>query len=148
MLAAAKLRDHVADRDGVAGWAGLRAAEDRLARRWARQGAETGSEVGFDTAVLTGAIGRQAQLEAAADECSAVLAVTEPTETATAAVFAYTAVLAGRPGNRAALAEAGPLFCPRADPLGAGPELPPRSPHPQRLPWPSAGFTSPPDPSP
>ncbi|SRR5258708_2681426 len=124
MLAAAKLRDHVADRDGVAGWAGLRAAEDRLARRWARQGAETGSEVGFDTAVLTGAIGRQAQLEAAADECSAVLAVTEPTETATAAVFAYTAVLAGRPGNRAALAEAGRLFGRVAHLLDAVQDLP------------------------
>ncbi|MYV64749.1 hypothetical protein GT043_01985, partial [Streptomyces sp. SID2131] len=37
-------------------------------------------------------------------------AVTEPTETATAAAFAHTAVLAGRPENAAPLAEAGRLF--------------------------------------
>jgi hypothetical protein len=36
--------------------------------------------------------------------------VTEPTETATAAAFAHTAVLAGRPGNVEPLAEAGRLF--------------------------------------
>jgi hypothetical protein len=39
-----------------------------------------------------------------------LLTVTEPTETATAAAFAHTAVLAGRPGNAAPLAEAGRLF--------------------------------------
>ncbi len=110
MLAAAKLRDHVADRDGVASRPGVRVAADRLARRWARQGAGTGSELGLDTAVLVRATDRQAQVEAAVGPGSAVLAVTELTETATAAVFAHTAVLAGRPGNQAALAEAGRLF--------------------------------------
>ncbi|MGQ4513923.1 DUF5685 family protein [Streptomyces sp. DW26H14] len=47
---------------------------------------------------------------AAGSGTAAVLAVTEPTETATAAAFAHTAVLAGRPGNREPLAEAGRLF--------------------------------------
>jgi hypothetical protein len=124
LLAAAKLRDHVADRDGVASRNGARVAADRLARRWARQGAETGSELGLDTAALTGAIGRQAEVEAAASPGSAVLAVTEPTETATAAVFAHTAVLAGRPGNQAALAEAGRLFGRIAHLLDAMQDLP------------------------
>jgi hypothetical protein len=124
MLAAAKLRDHVADRDGQAGRYGLRVAADRLARRWARQGAQTGSELGFGTSVLTSAIGRQAQVEAAASRGSAVLAVTEPTETATAAVFAHTAVLAGRPGNQAALAEVGRLFGRIAHLLDAVQDLP------------------------
>jgi len=36
--------------------------------------------------------------------------VTEPTETAVAEAFAHTAVLAGRPGNQAALREVGRLF--------------------------------------
>jgi hypothetical protein len=36
--------------------------------------------------------------------------VTEPTETAVAEAFAYTAVLAGRPGNQAPLREVGQLF--------------------------------------
>jgi hypothetical protein len=124
MLAAAKLRDHVADRDGVASRTGVRVAAGRLARRWARQGAESGGELGFDTAVLTGAIGRQAQAEAAAGPGSAVLSVTEPAETATAAVFAHTAVLAGRPGNQAALAEAGRLFGRIAHLLDAVEDLP------------------------
>src|SRR5258708_6474948 len=90
MLAAAKLRDHVADRDGVAGWAGLRAAEDRLARRWARQGSETGSEAGFDTAVLTGAIGPQGQPERAAPDWRGLPGVTGPIVNADAALFAHT----------------------------------------------------------
>jgi hypothetical protein len=124
MLAAAKLRDHVADRDGVASRNGVRVAAGRLARRWAGQGAQSGSQLGFDTAVLTGAIGRQAQAEAAARPGSAVLAVTEPAETATAAVFAYTAVLAGRAGNQAALAEAGRLFGRIAHLLDAVEDLP------------------------
>ncbi|HEY2077757.1 MAG TPA: DUF5685 family protein [Streptosporangiaceae bacterium] len=124
MLAAAKLRDHVADRDGVASRNGVRVAAGQLARRWARQGAESGSELGFATAVLTGAIGQQARAEAAVGPGSAVLAVTEPTETATAAVFAHTAVLAGRPGNQAALAEAGRLFGRIAHLLDAVEDLP------------------------
>jgi hypothetical protein len=124
MLAAAKLRDHVADRDGVASRNGVRTAAGALTRRWAGQGAETGSGLGFDTAVLTGTIGRQAQVEAAASPGSAVLAVTEPTEIATAAVFAHTAVLAGRPGNQAALAEAGRLFGRIAHLLDAVEDLP------------------------
>src|SRR5258708_6200936 len=61
---------------------------------------------------------------AAAEECGAGLAGTDPTETATAAVFAYTAVLAGRPGNRAALAEAGRLFGRVAHLLDAVQDLP------------------------
>jgi hypothetical protein len=110
MLAGAKLCDHVAARDGLAGRAGVRVATGQMARRWARQGAAAGSDLGFETAVLTGAVGRHAQVEAAVGPGGAVLAATEPTETATAAVFAHTAVLAGRPDNQAALAEAGRLF--------------------------------------
>jgi len=124
MLAAAKLRDHVADRDGVASRRGVRVAADRLARRWAMRGAHTGSELGFDSGVLTGALGRQAQVEAAAMPGSAVLAVTEPTEIATAAVFAHTAVVADRPGNQATLAEAGRLFGRIAHLLDAVEDLP------------------------
>ncbi|MYR54923.1 hypothetical protein GTY54_01215, partial [Streptomyces sp. SID625] len=51
-----------------------------------------------------------AGLESLAGPGTPVLAVTEPTETATAAAFAHTAVLTGRPGNTAPLAEAGRLF--------------------------------------
>jgi hypothetical protein len=39
-----------------------------------------------------------------------LLTVTGPTETATAAAFAYTAVLAGKPANQESLSEAGRLF--------------------------------------
>jgi hypothetical protein len=110
VLAAAKIGDHTADGDGPAGRTGLRAGAAVLGRRWAAQGAESGAELGFATALLTDAIDRQATVEAAAGPGTPLLAVTEPTEVATAAAFEYTAVLAGKPGNRSALAEAGRLF--------------------------------------
>jgi Family of unknown function (DUF5685) len=110
VLAAAKIRDHVDDGDGALGRPGVRGAATALAGRWARAGAATGQRLGFEVGVLTEAVSRQAAVEAAARPGTSLLAVTEPTETATAAAFAHTAVLAGRPGNAAALAEAGRLF--------------------------------------
>ncbi|MFJ5552837.1 DUF5685 family protein [Streptomyces sp. NPDC093225] len=110
VLASAKLRDHVADRDGVLARAPLAAAARTVARSWDRAGARTGAAVGFDTAVLVDAVDRQGGIEALAGPGTPILTVTEPTETATAAAFAHTAVLAGRPGNAVPLAEAGALF--------------------------------------
>jgi hypothetical protein len=110
VLAAAKLRDHAEDGDGVAGRPGVRGTATALAARWAQAAARTGQQLGFEAGVLTEAVGRQAAVEAAAGPGTPLLTVTEPTETATAAAFAHTAVLAGQPANRAALAEAGRLF--------------------------------------
>jgi hypothetical protein len=109
-LAAARVRDHVDDRDGMVGVAGVRPAARRIAERWVRQGTDAGHTLGFDTGVLVAAIDRQAALEASAGPGSPLLAVTEPTETAVAEAFAHTAVLAGRPGNAAPLREIGQLF--------------------------------------
>ena len=109
-LAAAKVRDHVEDRDGLIGAVGVRPAARRVAQRWVRQGAQAGRDLGFDTSVLVAAMDRQAELEAGAGLGCPVLVVTEPTETAVAAAFAHTAVLAGRPANAEALAEVGRLF--------------------------------------
>jgi hypothetical protein len=110
VLAAAKIRDHVDDGDGALGRPGVRGAATALAGRWARASAATGQRLGFEVSVLTEAVSRQAAVEAAAGPGTSLLTVTEPTETATAAAFAHTAVLAGQPGNAAALAEAGRLF--------------------------------------
>ncbi|MEU3188461.1 DUF5685 family protein [Streptomyces sp. NPDC006923] len=110
VLASAKVRDHVADRDGLFARRPLAAAARRVAAGWDRAGARTGAELGFDTAVLVDAVDRQPETEALAGPGTPLLTVTEPTETATAAAFAHTAVLAGRPGNGAPLAEAGRLF--------------------------------------
>lgn len=110
VLASAKIRDHVDDRDGAFGRRPVAAAARTVARRWDRAGARGGEAVGFDTAVLLDAVGRQGGIEAAAGPGTPLLTVTEPTETATAAAFAHTAVLTGRPGNLAPLAEAGRLF--------------------------------------
>ncbi|MFJ3928128.1 DUF5685 family protein [Streptomyces sp. NPDC090022] len=110
VLASAKLRDHVADRDGVLARKPLAAAARSVARGWDRAGARTGASLGFDTAVLVDAVDRQAGIESLAGLGTPVLVVTEPTETATAAAFAHTAHLAGRPGNATALAEAGRYF--------------------------------------
>ncbi|MFF3613907.1 DUF5685 family protein [Streptomyces sp. NPDC002580] len=110
VLASAKVRDHVADGDGLLARGPVAVAARRVAASWDRAGARAGSAVGFDTAVLVDAVDRQTGIEALAGLGTPVLTVTEPTETATAAAFAYTAVLAGRPGNTAPLAEAGRLF--------------------------------------
>ncbi|MFE0701762.1 DUF5685 family protein [Streptomyces sp. NPDC058872] len=110
VLASAKVRDHVADRDGLLAHRPVAVAARRVARSWDRAGARTGRALGFDTAVLVDAVDRQAGIEALAGPGTPLLAVTEPTETATAAAFAHTAVLAGRPGNAEPLAEAGRLF--------------------------------------
>ncbi|WNO75449.1 DUF5685 family protein [Streptomyces sp. AM8-1-1] len=110
VLASAKVRDHVADRDGMLARRPVAAAARRVATGWDRAGARTGAALGFDTAVLVDAVDRQTGIEALAGPGTPLLTVTEPTETATAAAFAHTAVLAGRPENVAPLAEAGRLF--------------------------------------
>ncbi|MEU6604544.1 DUF5685 family protein [Streptomyces shenzhenensis] len=110
VLAAAKVRDHVTDEDGLLTHRPVALAARRVAAHWGRAGARGGSLVGFDTAVLVDAVDRQAGIETLAGPGTPILTVTEPTETATAAAFAHTAVLAGRPGNAAPLAEAGRLF--------------------------------------
>ncbi|MFF4757940.1 DUF5685 family protein [Streptomyces sp. NPDC001292] len=110
VLASAKVRDHVADGDGLLARRPVALAARRVADNWSRAGARTGAGVGFDTAVLLDAVDRQTGIEALAGPGTPILVVTEPTETATAAAFAHTAVLAARPGNAAPLAEAGRLF--------------------------------------
>ncbi|TXS51199.1 DUF5685 family protein [Streptomyces sp. t39] len=110
VLASAKVRDHVADGDGLLARRPVAAAARRVAAGWDRAGARSGAALGFDTAVLVDAVDRQTGIEALAGPGTPLLTVTEPTETATAAAFAHTAVLAGRPGNTAPLAEAGRLF--------------------------------------
>ncbi|MGX6746727.1 DUF5685 family protein [Streptomyces xantholiticus] len=110
VLASAKVRDHVADGDGVLARRPVAAAARRVAAGWDRAGARAGAALGFDTAVLLDAVDRQTGIEALAGPGTSVLTVTEPTETATAAAFAHTAVLADRPENVAPLAEAGRLF--------------------------------------
>ncbi|MFT2014240.1 DUF5685 family protein [Streptomyces sp. 796.1] len=110
VLASAKVRDHIADGDGALARRPVAAAARKVASRWDLAGARTGSHLGFDTAVLVDAVDRQSGIEALAGRGTPLLTITEPTETATAAAFAHTAVLADRPQNRAPLAEAGRLF--------------------------------------
>ncbi|MFD5087003.1 DUF5685 family protein [Kitasatospora sp. NPDC058406] len=109
-LASVKIRDHVEDRDGVFARRPVAAGARAVTRRWDRRSAGSASVVGFDTAVLLDAAARQGELERGLQVGGSVLLVTEPTESATAAAFAHTAVLAGRPGNAAPLTEAGRLF--------------------------------------
>lgn len=110
VLASAKVRDHVADGDGLLARRPVALAARRVADSWGRAGERGGSAVGFDTALLVDAVDRQLGIESLAGPGTPILTVTEPTETATAAAFAHTAVLAGRPGNAEPLAEAGRLF--------------------------------------
>jgi uncharacterized membrane protein YgcG len=108
LLAAGKTRDHVADGDGPYRRRLVAATAGRMADRWDAAGGETSGAVGFDPSVVRDAVARQSELEAAGG--LGLLELTEPTETAVAAVFAHTAVLAGRERNAEALAEAGRFF--------------------------------------
>ncbi|MGW4826027.1 DUF5685 family protein [Amycolatopsis japonica] len=110
VLASAKISDHVEDRDGAFARRSVALAARRVATRWADQGSRTGSRIGFDTAVLTEAVDRQGEIERALHLGDSAVLATEPAELATAAAFAHTAVIAGRPENAAPLAEAGRLF--------------------------------------
>ncbi|WP_049571573.1 DUF5685 family protein [Streptomyces sp. SBT349] len=110
VLASAKIRDHADDGDGILARRSLATAARHVARGWDAAGARGGGRVGFDTAVLVEAVDRQQGVEALAGPGTLLPTVTEPTETATAAAFAHTAHLAGRPRNAAPLAEAGRLF--------------------------------------
>ncbi|MEU4406115.1 DUF5685 family protein [Streptosporangium sp. NPDC023963] len=105
VLAAGKLRDHVADGDSAPGTG---TARRMLAARWEAAGARMGAGIGFDTASLASTAERQIELESGAGVT--LLELTAPTEEAVAAAFAHTATLAGAPGNAAALAEAGRFF--------------------------------------
>ncbi|MEU8796747.1 DUF5685 family protein [Spirillospora sp. NPDC048819] len=108
LLAAGKARDHVADGDGPYSRRLVAAAAGRMAGRWDAAGERTGAAVGFDPSVLREAVARQPALEAAPG--LGLLDLTRPTETAVAAVFAHTAVIAGKEGNAETLAEAGRYF--------------------------------------
>lgn len=110
LLASAKVSDHVVDGDGPLGRGVLRVGADRLARRWAGKAERAGDELGLATGVLTDAVRRQVDVESTVGAGDSVLTVTEPTETATAAAFAHTSVLAGRRRNAEPLAEAGRRF--------------------------------------
>jgi hypothetical protein len=108
VLAAGKVRDHVVDRDGAYARRLVAAGAGLAAGRWLAAGQRTGAAIGFDTALLTDAISRQADLERTTG--LTLTEVTEPTETAVSAAFAHTAVLADRLGNAGPLAEAGRHF--------------------------------------
>jgi hypothetical protein len=105
ILASAQLQDHAADGDYAS--KAVTAAARRVAGAWARRASGTATDLGLDAGVLLDAVARQPGVEHSG---SSLLTVTEPTETATAAAFAHTAVLAGRPSNARALSEVGALF--------------------------------------
>lgn len=119
VLAAGKAGDHLADGDGPRAVAPL---VRRVAAGWARAGTGEGELLGFDTAVLTDALDRQPVLESRPGVT--LLELTEPAETCVAAVFAHTAVLAGKPHNAPVLHEIGRYFGRLAHLLDAVEDLP------------------------
>jgi hypothetical protein len=81
--AAGKLNDHVADGDGAYAKRLVASGAGAVATRWLAAGERTGAGVGFDTSVLSDAIGRQAEIERSSGV--SLEDVTEPTETAVGA---------------------------------------------------------------
>lgn len=110
VLASAKLRDHAEDGDGALRRPVLAGLARSAADRWARRGGATATGIGFDTSPLIDAVASQSTVEHSLGHGDSVLSATEPTELATAAAFAHTAVLAGHPANVEPLAEAGRFF--------------------------------------
>ncbi|MEY9877819.1 hypothetical protein ABH931_007343 [Streptacidiphilus sp. MAP12-33] len=109
-LASAKMRDHVDDADGLFARRPIAVAAGGVAERWRRHSGAAGAALGFDAEGLFASLARQTEVEAAAGPGSSVLLVTAPTEEATALALEHTAVLAGRPANRAPLREVGRYF--------------------------------------
>jgi hypothetical protein len=108
VIAAAKIHDHISDRDGVCARRTVASALKRAASHWQAGGERVSGAIGFDATVLTSAVDRQAEIEQAGG--LDLLEITEPTETAVSAAFAHTAVLAGQPSNAGLLATAGRSF--------------------------------------
>lgn len=115
LLASAQLRDHVADGDLV-GAVRTRTAS-LLADRWDAAGTLSCDGLGFDVDLVRSAVARQGGLEhrleqhgPGTDPVAALLAVTAPTEEASAEGLRASAGLAGCPGNAEPLAEVGRLF--------------------------------------
>jgi hypothetical protein len=122
VLAAGKIRDHVTDSDGAYARRMVAAGAGIAAARWRSAGEQAGAAIGFDIAVLTDAVSRQADIERTTG--LTLQDVTEPTATAVAAAFAHTAVLADQPRNARPLADAGRHFGRIAHLLDAVQDLP------------------------
>jgi hypothetical protein len=101
---AAAIDDKVVDGD-LPGWA--EAASARLAAGARRRGEGLAAESGFDAGPLAGAAAAATAAEAAGSTLDDFLA---PSGRAGAALFAHTALVAGRPQNQASLGRAGDAF--------------------------------------
>ncbi|GAA4910000.1 hypothetical protein GCM10023223_30320 [Stackebrandtia albiflava] len=110
LLASAKIEDHIVDGDGPARRPSVAGIGRRVSRRLETRALRVGDDIGFDSAGLLAGVRRQGLVEARATASTALTAVTAPTEEATAALFAQTAVIAGRPGNVDPMSRAGRAF--------------------------------------
>lgn len=110
LLATAKINDHIADGDGLARRKSVATIGRKVSRRLETKALRVGDDIAFDAAGLLSTVQRQSVVEAQATAATLVTAVTAPTEAATAALFAHTAVIAGRPGNVEPLTRAGRAF--------------------------------------
>jgi hypothetical protein len=99
LIAASKIRDNLLD---DAGWLrGLRWPARALAEQWRGLAAEYLAALGFQAGLVERQFERQVDLEA--QPGGAFADYSQPTELAVGAVFAHTAVLAGRPHNAESL---------------------------------------------
>ncbi|MEU8895456.1 DUF5685 family protein [Nocardia sp. NPDC048505] len=104
LLGSAKLRDHVADRDGSVL---TRRPMGRVSTRWANGARVQAGRIGLDVEPLVAAIASQSAVEA---EATSLDELTAPTQLCAAEFFAHTAVLADRPDNIEPLRTAGRHF--------------------------------------
>jgi len=110
LLASAKIRDHVEDGDGFAAKPGARGIAGLTADRLRAKAVTIGDSIELDTAPLFAVIEGQRGIEADCGRGTPLTAVTAPTETATAELFAHAALIGGRPENTEAFRTAGAAF--------------------------------------
>ncbi|HEX2145011.1 MAG TPA: DUF5685 family protein [Glycomyces sp.] len=110
LLASAKIRDHVEDGDGIAARPGARGLAGMTADRLRAKAAAIGDAIGLPTEPLVAVIERQREIEVACGPGTPLTAVTAPTESATAELFAHAALLGGRPENTEPFKAAGAAF--------------------------------------
>lgn len=110
LLASAKLRDHVADGDGIAARPIVAGLTGKAADRYRSKALSIAAAIDLPLEPIMDAVDRQQAVEDACGPDTPPTTVTAPTEQATADLFAHAAILGGNEDNIGPLRSAGSAF--------------------------------------
>ncbi|MBP8252517.1 MAG: DUF3824 domain-containing protein [Herpetosiphon sp.] len=106
LMAATRIKDNIADGDGLVGK--LPRVAGFVARRWDKQAEQTAHELGFDPELIRQQVIMQTEVEAQTGNDFALYAA--PTEASAAAAFKHLATLANKPHNAEPLEQIGRMY--------------------------------------